>query len=92
MTEARYYNQFRVLRSVSPGRVLAHNHVQHTIDMPNGLNGFRYWTWPKGKVPRRCKCGWAGLPHYQLRSEDKAGRRGSRHLHRANVYVISRRS
>ena len=58
-----------VPRKVPAGRVLAHNHVWHTVDFPNGANGFRCWTWPKGKVPRgfkRCGCGWAGLPHVAL--------------------------
>jgi hypothetical protein len=41
-----------VPHSVAEERVLAHNHIQHTIDMPCGVNGFRSWTWPKGKQPR----------------------------------------
>jgi hypothetical protein len=59
---------------VPKGRVLAHNHILHTVDMPNGENGFRCWTWPKDKVPRtfkRCKCGWSGLPHYRMKGETK---------------------
>jgi hypothetical protein len=71
----RYFNKpLRVPRSIPAGRILAHNHVQHTVDMGYGVNGFRCWTWPKDKVPRnfkRCKCGWSGLPHYRLRGEDK---------------------
>jgi hypothetical protein len=46
--------------------VLAHNHIAHTTGMGSGINGFRCWTWPKGKVPRgfkHCNCGWSGLPH-----------------------------
>src|SRR5271170_8059318 len=49
------------------GRVLAHNDIEHTVRMPNGGRGFRWWTWPKDELPPdfgRCKCGWAGLPHY----------------------------
>jgi hypothetical protein len=69
----RYFNKpFGIPRSIPAGRVLAHNHVQHTVDMPHSENGFRCWTWPKDKVPRnfkRCKCGWSGLPHYRLRRE-----------------------
>ena len=55
-----------VPRSVSPGRVLMHNHVQHTVDMPVGLNGFRAWT-DASPPPtfEECKCGWSGLPHYR---------------------------
>jgi hypothetical protein len=52
------------------GRILAHNHVKHTVDMPDGENGFRCWTWPESQVPEhfmRCPCGWAGLPHYAWR-------------------------
>ncbi|MFK4725853.1 hypothetical protein ABIE89_006953 [Bradyrhizobium niftali] len=72
---ARYINVFRVPKSVGPGRVLCHNHVQHTRDMPCGLNGFRAWTDtkpPKGFI--RCPCGWSGLPHYALRQHVKATR------------------
>jgi hypothetical protein len=61
-------------KSVPPDRVLAHNHIRHTVDMPIGMNGFRAWTWPKGKQPRRflrCKCGWSGLPHYAFRDHAK---------------------
>lgn len=67
---SRYYASFVMPRKISTGRVLAHNRVRHTVDMPNGRNGFRCWTWPQGKVPRNfklCKCGWSGLPHYRLR-------------------------
>jgi hypothetical protein len=59
---------------IPKGRILAHNHVMHTIDMPEGLNGFRCWTWredlrPDNFVP--CPCGWAGLPHYASREHIK---------------------
>jgi hypothetical protein len=66
----RYYNKRGVPRKIPAGRVLAHNRVRHTVDMPNGRNVFRCWTWPQGKVPgnfKRCKCGWSSLPHYRLR-------------------------
>jgi hypothetical protein len=55
-----------VPRTVPKGRVLAHNHIRHTVDMPSGANGFRVWSWPQGKVPKHfktCGCGYAGLPH-----------------------------
>lgn len=58
------------LPRIPEGHVLAHNHIMHTVFMPRGLNGFRWWTWPKEKKPRnfiRCKCGWSGLPHYAIR-------------------------
>jgi hypothetical protein len=55
---------------IPAGRILAHNHVDHTIDMPSGVNGFRFWTWPIGGQPEhfmRCPCGWSALPHYAAR-------------------------
>lgn len=64
-------------RTVSAGRVLAHNHVRHTIDMTSGRNGFRAWTWPKEGKPRsfvRCACGWSGLPHYARREHARSYR------------------
>lgn len=70
----RGWNGSNVPKKVPVGRVLAHNRVTHTADMPHGANGFRCWTWPKGKVPRhfkRCKCGWSGLPHYRVRGKTK---------------------
>ena len=70
----RQYAKRGVPRSIPAGQVLAHNHVWHTLHMAHGVNGFRCWTWPRGKVPRnfkRCKCGWSGLPHYRLRGETK---------------------
>jgi hypothetical protein len=73
-TGARYFNKPGMPRSIAAGRVLAHNHVQHTIDMGHGVNGFRCWTWPQDKVPlnfKRCKCGWSGLPHVRLRADSK---------------------
>jgi hypothetical protein len=69
-TGRRFYNRFGVPRTIPAGRVLAHNHIRHTVDTPHGLNGFRCWTWPQGEVPRNfmhCECGWSGLPHYALR-------------------------
>jgi hypothetical protein len=58
----------RIPRSIRLGRVLAHNQVMHAINQPpDGLLGFRAWTWLKADKPsrfRKCKCGWAGLPHY----------------------------
>jgi len=55
----------RIPKSVGRGRVLMHNHIRHSIDMPCGVNGFRAWrdtTPPPGFV--KCPCGWSGLPHY----------------------------
>jgi hypothetical protein len=64
----RYYRGgARVPRSVPAGRFLAHNHIQHTTDMPHGMNGFRCWTLTKPTGLVKCKCGWAGLPHYRVR-------------------------
>jgi hypothetical protein len=60
-----YVAAFHVPRRIAPGRVLMHNHVRHTRDMPYGLNGFRAWY--ENKPPKgfkKCSCGWSGLPHY----------------------------
>jgi hypothetical protein len=65
----RYIREGEIPRTVPEGRVLAHNDVRHTVDMPNGRNGFRVWTWSKEKKPPNfvgCECGYAGLPHYAL--------------------------
>jgi hypothetical protein len=64
MNRDRYIQVFAVPKSVGPGRVLCHNHVQHKVDTPCGLNGFRAWTTetpPEHFVD--CPCGYAGLPH-----------------------------
>jgi hypothetical protein len=66
----RYVRGLTVPRTIPPGRVLAHNHIQHTSNTVCGVNGFRAWTWPKENVPRnfvKCPCGWSGLPHVALR-------------------------
>ena len=42
---SRYYASLVMPRKISQGRVLAHNRVRHTVDMPNGRNGFRCWKW-----------------------------------------------
>lgn len=56
---------FHVPRSIGPGRVLMHNTVRHTINHPQGLNGFRSWTDTKPAPGfKKCNCGWSGLPHY----------------------------
>jgi hypothetical protein len=63
----RYIN-LRVPKSVTPGRVLCHNHIQHGPNTPCGVNGFRAWTEsevPKGFV--KCRCNWSGLLHYARR-------------------------
>jgi hypothetical protein len=45
-----------------------HNHVQHSLDTPCGVNGFRAWTdtEPPSEF-MKCPCGWSGLPHYAHR-------------------------
>ena len=75
----RYINIFSVPKSVGAGRVLCHNHVQHTVDMPCGLNGFRAWTDLK-PPPKfvKCACGWSGLPHYARREHVAAIRSGAK--------------
>lgn len=65
----------RVPKSVCAGRVLCHNHVQHKVDTPSNVNGFRGWTDiepPPSFV--RCPCGWSGLPHYASRDHVEAVR------------------
>jgi hypothetical protein len=37
---SRYYANLVMPRKISAGRALAHNRVRHTLDMPNGRNGF----------------------------------------------------
>jgi len=50
---------------VGTGRVLMHNHIRHSKDMPCVANGFRAWT-DNMPLPefKPCRCGWSGLPHY----------------------------
>jgi hypothetical protein len=62
----RYVRVFTIPRSIPAGRVLAHNHIKHTVNTPQGWRGFRAWTEkapPPGWV--KCECGWSGLPHYR---------------------------
>jgi hypothetical protein len=70
--DMRYIKGLYPARKIPRGRILAHNRVMHTVDMPNGLNGFRCWTWREGLQPEHfvpCTCGWAGLPHYASNEE-----------------------
>jgi hypothetical protein len=61
----RYIAGMMVPKSIGAGRVLMHNRVRHTIDMPCGVNGFRSWTARKVTPGFKCcRCGWSGLPHY----------------------------
>jgi hypothetical protein len=63
--KSRYVNADTVPKSVGAGRVLMHNHIRHSVDMPCGWNGFRAWTDIKPPPGfKRCRCGWSGLPHY----------------------------
>jgi hypothetical protein len=60
-------------KTIKPGRFLHHNHIMHTVDMSNGVNGFRCWT--NSFVSNgfaKCPCGWSGLPHYALKEHIKA--------------------
>jgi hypothetical protein len=65
--ERHYARTLTLPRSIPAGRVLVHNRVRRTVDMPSGVNGFRAWTqkFQRHLVP--CKCGWSGLPHYRVR-------------------------
>ena len=80
MGKVSYVADYTVPKSVGAGRKLMHNHVEHTIDTPCGVNGFRSWTdteVPVGFV--KCPCGWSGLPHYADRGYVKVirGKRAS---------------
>jgi hypothetical protein len=58
--------QTRVPRKLKAGRVLVHNHIVHTKDMPAGVNGFRFWTQKRAHDVVPCKCGWQRVPHYRV--------------------------
>ena len=49
--------------------VLVHNHVAHTVDMAQGVNGFRFWRSPHNPRIEPCPCGWRSDlgPHYRIR-------------------------
>ena len=57
-------------RKVPEGKFIWHNHVQHSVGMSPGLNGFRCWN---GLLPidyrqfERCHCGWIDLSYYKRR-------------------------
>jgi hypothetical protein len=73
----RFIQTETVPRTLPDGSVLVLNSVRHTINMMPGRNGFRAWTWLKGKQPRnfvRCECGWSGLPHYASRDHAQSYR------------------
>jgi hypothetical protein len=61
-------------RSVPKGTFLWHNHVQHSVGMGHGFNGFRYI---RGELPvdyrefMRCRCGVVDLPHYCIRGREQ---------------------
>jgi hypothetical protein len=57
---------FGVPRKVPKGRFIWHNHVQRSVGMSHGLNGFRCLPVDYRKF-ERCRCGWIDLPHYKIR-------------------------
>jgi hypothetical protein len=61
---------FRAPDKLPKGRVLVHNHIKHTVDMPDGLNGFRCWTQAMDAKEELigCGCGWRGVEHYRVRA------------------------
>ena len=65
---------FRSPDKLPKGRVLVHNHIKHTVDMPDDLNGFRCWTQDMEGELIRCGCGWRGVEHYRVRAlgDDKS--------------------
>ena len=65
--EVRYCSSV-LLKPLPSGRVLVHNHVAHTKDMPAGLHGFRFWTQKaEPSRPVLCECGWQGVTHYHVK-------------------------
>ena len=54
-------------KRIAKGRVIVHNQIAHTKDMPIGLNGFRCWSQKPTSKLVRCKCGWAGIEHYHVK-------------------------
>ena len=66
--DMRYYS--RVPHKLKANRILAHNHVRHTKDMPSGVNGFRFWTQKRESGWVRCNCGWQGVPHYCAKGDE----------------------
>ena len=48
---------FRSPHKLPKRRVLVHNHVKHTVDMPDDLNGFRCWTQDMNNSVELVRCG-----------------------------------
>lgn len=67
----RYVSTGKMPRSIPTGMVLVHNHVKHEADTPAGFNGFRAWKQSPAAGLLKCKCGWAGLPHYRAQHPPK---------------------
>jgi hypothetical protein len=61
---------YRVPRKLKAGRILVHNRIMHTKDMPSGINGFRFWTQKRDRDVVLCKCGWQGVLHYRFKGEN----------------------
>lgn len=73
--DMRYIKGLYPARKIPRGRILAHNRVMHTVDMPNGLNGFRCWTWREGLqpehfVPLHVRLGGAAALRVQRRAHE----------------------
>jgi hypothetical protein len=56
---------------VNKGRILVHNHVDHSVSTICGRSGFQAWTQPVPPPQKlvKCNCGWAGLPHYRVKGD-----------------------
>jgi hypothetical protein len=66
----RYCGLHPPRKPLPKGRVLVHNHIAHTKDMPLGLNGFRVWTQKADPMSLElCRCGWQGVTHYHFKGE-----------------------
>ena len=68
--DKRYVSRW-IPRKIPEGMILCHNHIQHKVDTPPGLNGFRAWFAPANEKWLSwgvgCPCGWSGMKHYRSR-------------------------
>ncbi len=75
----RYVRSGTVPMKVPFGRILIHNHIDHTPDTACGDNGFRAWTDDEDKAEDyapplvECDCGWAYLLHYRVKGPGRLG-------------------
>lgn len=60
----------RLPNAISHDLVLVHNHIDHGLRTPIGLNGFRAWLSPNEEQYVRCACGRAARlgKHYRTKA------------------------